>query len=71
MQIHYNSKTDLLYITLDDRSQEVLSKEVGQDILLDYGEDQKLVGIEIMNASKHLSLDQFLPVDYELAKEAV
>ncbi len=71
MQIHYNSKTDLLYITLDDRSQEVLSKEVGEDILLDYGEDQKLVGIEIMNASKHLSLDQFLPVDYELAKEAV
>ncbi len=68
MNIVYNDKTDLLYIRLDDRKQDVINKRVSEDIVLDVGEDDKIVGIEIIDASKHISLDKLLPVQYAVAK---
>jgi len=65
MQILYNAKTDLLYLRLDDRKQQVINERLSEDIVLDLGEDNKIVGIEILNASKHLSLERLLPVEYE------
>ena len=53
MQIHYNAKKDLLYIRLDERKQEVINRRPSEDIVLDIGEGDRLVGIEIMDASKH------------------
>ena len=67
MRITYNVKTDLLYIRLDDRKQQVINQRVTDDIVLDIGEGDKIVGIEIMDASKHLNLDRLLPVEYEAA----
>jgi len=66
MKILYNSKTDLLYFRLDDRKQQVINKRVFEDIVLDVGEDDKIVGIEIIDASKHLNLERLLPVKYEV-----
>jgi uncharacterized protein YuzE len=68
MNIAYNDKTDLLYIRLDDRKQDVINKRVSEDIVLDVGENDKIIGIEILDASKHVSLDKLLPVKYEIAK---
>ncbi|MBL7074275.1 DUF2283 domain-containing protein [candidate division KSB1 bacterium] len=65
MQILYNVKTDLLYFRLDDRKQKVLNKRLSEDIVLDLGEDNRIVGIEILDASKHLNLEKLLPVKYE------
>jgi uncharacterized protein YuzE len=31
------------------------------------GEDNKIVGIEILDASKHVSLEKLLPINYEPA----
>lgn len=62
MEITYNAKTDLLYIRLDDRRQDVVNKQAADDIVLDIGEDDKIVGIEILDASRHLNLDRLLPV---------
>ncbi len=64
MQIHYDSKTDLLYLRLDVRRQEVLNKRVSEDVVLDIGEDDRIVGIEILDASRHLNLGRLLPVEY-------
>ena len=64
MQILYNAKTDLLYLRLDDRKQQVINKPLSEDIVLDLGEDNRIVGIEILNASKHLNLERLLPVKY-------
>jgi len=64
MQILYNSKTDLLYLRLDDRQQQVINKRFSEDIVLDLGKDNKIVGIEILDASKHLDLERLLPVKY-------
>jgi len=68
MQILYNSKTDLLYLRMDDRPQEVINKRVSEDIVLDLGEDNRIVGIEILDASKHLNLKNLLPVTYETSE---
>ena len=64
MQIMYNSKTDLLYLRLDDRKQEVTNKRVSEDIVLDIGENDRIIGIEILGASRNLNLDRLLPVTY-------
>jgi len=64
MNILYNDKTDLLYIRLDDRKQEVINRRVSADIVLDVGENDKVIGIEILDASKHGNLERLLPVKY-------
>ena len=68
MNIVYNDKTDLLYIRFDDRKQDVINKRVSDDIVLDIGDNDRIVGIEILDASKHVTLDRLLPVKYELSK---
>jgi uncharacterized protein YuzE len=71
MQITYNAKTDLLYIRLDDRRQPIINRRLADDVVLDIGERERIVGIEILDASEHLNLGQLLPVQYEIAREAV
>ncbi len=71
MHVSYNDKTDLLYIRLDDRRQEVINRRVSDDIMLDIGEEDKIIGIEILDASKHVNLDRLLPVSYKLSKDAI
>ena len=70
MNILYNDKTDLLYIRLDDKKQEIINRRVSEDIVLDIGEDDKIVGIEILDASKHVSLEKLMPVNYETSNTA-
>jgi uncharacterized protein YuzE len=69
MQITYNTKTDILYIRLDDRPQAVINQRVSEDIVLDMGDAEKIVGIEILAASKHLTLERLLPVQYDVMPE--
>ena len=70
MQILYNSKTDLLYLRLDDRKQQVTNSRLSDDIVLDLGEDDRIVSIEILDASKRLDLGRLFPVQYEVSREA-
>jgi len=65
MQILYDTKTDLLYLRLDDRKQAVINRRLSDDIVLDVGEGDKIVGIEILAASEHLSLERLLPIKLE------
>ena len=64
MKITYHEKFDLLYIRLDERQQQVLCNEPSDGVVLELGEDDRIVGIEILDASKRVDLDQFLTVDY-------
>jgi uncharacterized protein YuzE len=69
VHILYDVKTDLLYIRLDDQQQPVINRRVSEDIVLDIGEGDKIVGIEILDASQHLSLERLLPVKYQVMPE--
>ena len=69
LQIIYNSKTDLLYLRLDDQQQQVINKRVSESVVLDLGKDSRIVGIEILDASRNLNLQTLLPVSYSLSGE--
>ncbi|MBW1701502.1 MAG: DUF2283 domain-containing protein [Deltaproteobacteria bacterium] len=71
MHVLYNDRTDLLYIRLDDSKQDVINRRVSDDVVLDIGEGDKIIGIEILDASRHVTLDRLLPVKYEVSKAAV
>ena len=67
MQVLYDDKSDLLYSRFDDRKQEVINKRVSEDVVLDLGDGDRIIGIEIIDASKHIGLEQLLPVEYQLS----
>jgi uncharacterized protein YuzE len=67
MTIHYDSKTDLLYLRIESSPQEVINKKVSEEMVLDIGENGKIIGIEIMDASKHVNLEKLMPIDYQKA----
>lgn len=71
MNISYNNRTDILYIRLDDRKQDVVNRRVSEDIVLDIGEGDRIIGIEILDASRQITLERFLPVKYEVSKMIV
>jgi uncharacterized protein YuzE len=70
MHVFYNDKTDLLYIRFDNRKQDVINRRVSDDVVLDIGEADKIIGIEILDASKHISLERLLPVQYRISNVA-
>jgi uncharacterized protein YuzE len=65
MTIHYDSKTDLLYLRITTGQQEIVNKRITENIVLDMGNDDKIVGIEIMDASKHVDLGKLMPIEYQ------
>jgi len=67
MQISYHADIDLLYIRLDERKQEVINKRVSENVVLDIGKGDKIVGIGILDASRSLNLGSLLPVTYDVA----
>ncbi len=64
MTIHYDSKTDLLYLRIESSTQEVVNRRVSEEMVLDIGENEKIIGIEIMDASKHINLEKLMPIEY-------
>ena len=64
MQILYNDTADSLYVRLDDQTQMVGDRRLSDDIVLDLGEGERIVGIRSMDASRHLNLQRLLPVNY-------
>ncbi|RLA80743.1 MAG: DUF2283 domain-containing protein [Deltaproteobacteria bacterium] len=66
MKITYDPQTDLLYIRLDERKQQVVNKKLMEGVVIDVGEGERIVGIEILDASKRVEIEGLLPVSYEV-----
>ena len=66
MKISYYPETDSLYIDLSEKAG-YESREISEGVVLDYDSQGNLVGIDIDNASKKISLKELsltkLPVD--------
>jgi len=67
VQVLYNDRHDLLYLRLDERTQDVVNRRLGDDVVLDIGEGERIVGIEILDASERLNLSELLPIQYRKA----
>jgi uncharacterized protein YuzE len=59
MRINYYADTDSLYIDLSSKPS-VDSREVSEGIVLDYGADGNLVGIDIDQASTKLEIKELI-----------
>ncbi|HEX7070028.1 MAG TPA: DUF2283 domain-containing protein [Rhodothermales bacterium] len=66
MRVEYFTKTDTLYIQLQE-GPGADAQEVAKDVVLDFGPDGSVVGIEIENASARMDLTGLkrptLPID--------
>lgn len=55
MKITYDPQTDAIYIQFQ-KGEYNISKEISEGIILDYTEDGKVMGIEILQASQKMPL---------------
>lgn len=65
----YDSQVDALYISFKKPSKPVEAhrlvedKELAEDVAMDFDEDEKIVGIEILGASRYFNKNELLSRD--------
>ncbi len=62
MKISYDSEIDALYIRLIEGKQECRMVRLNEEVALNIGRDEKLVGIEILDAREVLGAGQLPPL---------
>jgi uncharacterized protein YuzE len=68
MRVYYDNEVDALYIQLGNKKPEGVI-EISEGINLDTTTEGKIIGIEILNASKKVDLKTLLSYTLELDKE--
>jgi uncharacterized protein YuzE len=66
MKVHFDEKADALYLRLDD-SRIVESEEVQPGIVLDFNEQNQVVGIEILRVKERVPLANLRQMQFEVA----
>ena len=61
MKITYDPEVDAAYIYLTEKRGEVTTVKANENVFLDYGPGDELVGIEILEASEVLDFDRNHP----------
>ena len=56
MKITYDKKVDAMYIKLNDKRPYHITKKVTDNVLVDYSKDGKVVGLEVLDASRNVVL---------------
>ena len=64
MRVHYDNRVDAIYIKLGNQKPDGVI-EISEGVNLDTTSDDKIVGIEILDASKKMNIRTIL--SYELA----
>ena len=62
MKIRYDRQVDAAYIYLKERPAQVTTVRLTEDVAVDFGPGEEVVGIEVLSASEHLGLDPQRPV---------
>ncbi|MBI4962722.1 MAG: DUF2283 domain-containing protein [Desulfomonile tiedjei] len=68
MKVYYDNEVDALYLKLGDESPEGVI-EIAEGVNLDTTAEDRIVGIEILNASEKIDLRTILSYTLELDKE--
>jgi uncharacterized protein YuzE len=66
MKVQFDQSADAVYIRLDD-AKIIESAEVGPGVVLDYDADNRVVGIEVLNAQQRLPAAQLKQMLFEVA----
>ena len=70
MRVHYDDEVDALYLELSEESPEGVV-EITEGVNLDTTSRGKIVGIEILDASKKIDLKTILSYTLELDKDLI
>ena len=70
MRIHYDNEVDALYIKLGNQKPEGVI-EISEGVNLDTTSGNKIVGIEILNASKKMNIKTILSYELELDNKLI
>lgn len=54
MKIKYDPKVDAIYISFKKEPTQVVTLRINEDVALDLGPSEEIVGIEVLSASEHL-----------------
>ena len=71
MKIRYDPEVDAAYITFKRGRAQVTTVRLTEDIAIDFGPGEEIVGIEILDASRHLGLGKRRQVELENLTQAV
>ena len=61
MKITYDPEVDAAYISFKEGITQVTTVRITEDIAIDFGPHEEIVGIEVLDASEHLSLEKERP----------
>ncbi len=70
MKVYYDNEVDALYLKLGDESPAGVI-EISEGVNLDTTPEDKIVGIEILNASKKIDLKTILSYSLEFDEELI
>ena len=70
MKVYYDDEVDALYLKLSDETPEGVI-EISEGVNLDTTSEDKIVGIEILEASKKFDLKTMLSYTLEFDKELI
>jgi len=57
MKIRYDPQVDALYISFKRIRSTVTTVRINEDVAIDLGPGEEVVGIEVLDASEHVDLD--------------
>jgi uncharacterized protein YuzE len=66
MKMHYDEKSDALYLRLDE-SKIIESEEVQPGIVLDYNDNKQVVGVEILRVKERVPSADLKHLDFKVA----
>jgi uncharacterized protein YuzE len=70
MRVHYDKEVDAIYIKLGNQKPDGVI-EITEGVNLDTTSENKIVGIEILNASKKMNIKTILSYELELDKSLI
>jgi uncharacterized protein YuzE len=65
MRVHFDEKADALYLRLDD-SKVIDSEEVRPGVVLDFNDQNQVVGIEIRRVKERVPLANLRQMQFEI-----
>ena len=66
MRIRVDRENDALYFRLDE-SRIVESEEIQPGVILDYDENNKVIGVEFLNISSRASVNELTSIQFQTA----
>ena len=66
MKMHYDQKSDALYLRLDD-SQIIESAQVQPGFILDYDANNQVIGVEILRVKERVPSAVLKHIDFKIA----